>query len=146
MRTIAVAATLLVVGFAAPGVARAQSCTVEPQDLSLGDYDPFAAAPQDSVGNVSVRCDVATSFGVALGPGTGSFAARRMAGGNQMLLYNLFLDPSRTMVWGDGSNGTGVLSRTSVGGDFPVYARAAAGQATLRPGPYADVISVIVTY
>lgn len=146
MRAIALAVTIAAIAVGAPRAAWAEGCTVDPQDLSLGDYDPFAVVSQDAVSNVSVRCDTATSFVVTLGPGNGSYVMRRMTGGSQALLYNLFLDPSRTMVWGDGSNGSSVLNQTSVGGDFPVYASALAGQSALRPGPYTDVISVTVTY
>lgn len=136
------AATLLAT--AAPAIAA--SCTVDPQDLTLGAYDPLAMAPQDAVAYITVTCDAATPFVVTLGPGSGDYVARTMRGGGQSLRYNLFLDASRSTVWGDGSNGSGSLSQTGTGGTFPVYARAPGRQTDLRAGTYSDSITVTVTY
>ena len=141
------AATLLLVGVLLPIVqAQAASCTVNPQDLTLGGYDPLSNAPLDATTSISVRCDAATPFVVTLGPGNGTFTARKLIGGNQALLYNLFLDPNHMTVWGDGSNGSSSLSQSSTGGDFPVYARAPGGQVLLKPGLYSDVITVTISY
>lgn len=139
---------LLLVGLVSLPTARAQaaSCVVNPQDLSLGRYDPLSDLPQDAVGSVTVRCDAAVAFVVALGPGNGSYAARKMIGGGQVLLYNLFLDPNHLTVWGDGSGGSGSVSRSSTGEVLPIYGRAPGGQSQLKPGMYSDTITVTVTY
>ncbi|MDN4633401.1 spore coat U domain-containing protein [Sphingomonas sp. PsM26] len=126
--------------------AQADGCTMTAQDLTLGRYDPLSNLPQDAVSSISVRCAVATPFVITLGPGNGTYAGRTMIGGNQALLYNLFLDPARTTVWGDGSNGSSSFSQDTTGGVFPVYARAPGGQIRLKPGTYVDIVTVTITY
>ena len=128
--------------------AAAASCSVSPQQLSLGRYDPFASAPQDAVTSIAISCDVETSVVIAIGPGTGDYGARTMTGGAQALLYNLYIDPAHSRVWGDGTNGSSTVSSTAVATStaIPVYARAPARQTQLKPGSYSDILWVSITY
>jgi spore coat protein U-like protein len=128
--------------------ASAASCSVSPQQLSLGRYDPFATAPQDAVTSIAISCDVETSVVIAIGPGNGDYGARTMTGGAQALLYNLYIDPAHSRVWGDGTNGSSTVSSTAVATStaIPVYARAPARQTQLKPGPYTDILWVSITY
>lgn len=125
--------------------ARAADCSVSPQNLSFGLYDPFSSSTSDTVATITVTCDVVTPYEIALGPGAGSYSARTMAAGPDTMAYNLYIDPQRTIVWGDGTGGSNTVSAVSAQGHFTVYARAPARQ-NLRPGIYADVVSVTVTY
>ncbi len=128
--------------------ASAASCSVSPQQLSLGRYDPFATAPQDAVTSIAISCDVETSVVIAIGPGNGDYGARTMTGGAQALLYNLYIDPAHSRVWGDGTNGSSTVSSTAVATStaIPVYARAPARQTQLKPGSYTDILWVSITY
>ena len=128
--------------------ASAASCSVSPQQLSLGRYDPFATAPQDAVTSIAISCDVETSVVIAIGPGNGDYGARTMTGGAQALLYNLYIDPAHSRVWGDGTNGSSTVSSTAVATStaIPVYARAPARQTQLKPGSYSDILWVSITY
>ncbi|KQN21739.1 hypothetical protein ASE89_01790 [Sphingomonas sp. Leaf30] len=128
--------------------ASAASCSVSPQQLSLGRYDPFASAPQDAVTSIAISCDVETSVVIAIGPGNGDYGARSMTGGAQALLYNLYIDPAHSRVWGDGTNGSSTVSSTAVATStaIPVYARAPARQTQLKPGSYSDILWVSITY
>ena len=128
--------------------ASAASCSVSPQQLSLGRYDPFASAPQDAVTSIAISCDVETSVVIAIGPGNGDYGARTMTGGAQALLYNLYIDPAHSRVWGDGTNGSSTVSSTAVATStaIPVYARAPARQTQLKPGSYSDILWVSITY
>ena len=128
--------------------ASAASCSVSPQQLSLGRYDPFATAPQDAVTSIAISCDVETSVVIAIGPGNGDYGARTMTGGAQALLYNLYVDPAHSRVWGDGTNGSSTVSSTAVATStaIPVYARAPARQTQLKPGSYTDILWVSITY
>ena len=139
-----VAPAMLALLFVA-GPARAANCTVSPQNLSFSLYDTFSNSASDTVATITVDCDAETAFEIALGPGAGSYAARTMAGGADTMVYNLYVDPQRTLVWGDGTGGSNTVAAVSAQGAFTVYARAPAGQ-NLRPGIYADVVSVTVTY
>ncbi len=128
--------------------AAAASCSVSPQALTLGSYDPFATAPQDAVTGIAITCDVETSVVIAIGPGNGDYGARTMTGGAQALLYNLYIDPAHSRVWGDGTNGSSTVSSTAVATStaIPVYARAPARQTQLKPGSYTDILWVSITY
>ena len=128
--------------------ASAASCSVSPQQLSLGRYDPFASAPQDAVTSIAISCDVETSVVIAIGPGNGDYGARTMTGGAQALPYNLYIDPAHSRVWGDGTNGSSTVSSTAVATStaIPVYARAPARQTQLKPGSYSDILWVSITY
>lgn len=128
--------------------AAAATCSVSPQALTLGSYDPFATAPQDAVTGIAISCDVETSVVIAIGPGNGDYGARTMTGGAQALLYNLYIDPAHSRVWGDGTNGSSTVSSTAVATStaIPVYARAPARQTQLKPGSYSDILWVSITY
>lgn len=125
--------------------AMAAVCSVSPQSLAFGSYDTFSTAPTDSAATITITCDSETAFEITLGPGTGSYAARQMPGTSDMLAYNLYIDPQRVLVWGDGTGGTSTVSAVVANGVFTVYGRAFARQ-NLTPGSYADIISVTITY
>lgn len=144
----AIAAAFVFALLATAAPAAAASCSVSPQQLSLGRYDPFASAPQDAVTSIAISCDVETSVVIAIGPGNGDYGARTMTGGAQALLYNLYIDPAHSRVWGDGTNGSSTVSSTAVATStaLPVYARAPARQTQLKPGSYTDILWVSITY
>jgi spore coat protein U-like protein len=80
--------------------------------VSFGPYDVFSAAPLDSTGALWLTCTgvaPADNITVDLDAGNaGTFSPRRLAraGGGSDLAYNLYLDPARTVRWGDGTAGT----------------------------------------
>ncbi|WP_165838761.1 Csu type fimbrial protein [Roseicella frigidaeris] len=138
--------------------AAAQVCTVSTAGTAFGVYDPFAAAPTDSVGSVTVQCQAAVAIGisysVALGPGgSGNGAARLLRSGDSSLGYQLYSDAARTQVWGDGTGGGRAVSglllltlgRLSLLNSLPVYGRIAARQ-NVAAGSYVDTIQVLLTY
>ena len=141
LRVALFVATLLIT----PGAAHAASCTVSPENVNFGQYDPFSPSSLNTVANIRITCDVATSFDIALGPGAGSYATRTMTGSAGTMDYNLYSDPQRLLVWGDGTGGSGTVSALSAGADFAVYARAREGQ-NLPVGSYTDVVTITVTY
>ena len=134
------------------------ACTVSTTNVAFGSYNPLAFGNIDSTGSVSVKCGgvvgLLIPFKIDLSTGGGSFTARRMASGANLLGYNLYTDTSYTTIWGDGTGTTqsvvsGVtldalgLSPAQV---FWVYGRIPGRQLTVVPGPYADSISVTLTY
>jgi spore coat protein U-like protein len=127
-----------------PHAAHAAACSVSPQGVNFGTYDPFGSSPLEGVGNINVSCDVATNFSISLGTGTGSYSTRLMSSGANQMNYNLYRDPARLLVWGDGTANTSTVS-AEAGGDFTVYARAVSGQ-NLPAGSYSDILIVTVTY
>ncbi|MBA2770573.1 MAG: spore coat protein U domain-containing protein [Sphingomonas sp.] len=137
-----IGAALCLGSLAAPAAA---VCTVTPQGVSFGSYDPLSATALDSAGNVNVTCDVLTSFTVSLSAGSsGSFAERRMTAGTTYLAYNLYIDLLRTIVWGEGLLNSNVTA-TGTNVDLPVYGRMSALQ-NVSANTYADALTVTVTY
>lgn len=121
--------------------------------VAFGDYDPFSALPLDAAGSVSFTCDgfgAADTVLVALSTGgSGSYSSRTLLWGSAVLQYNLYLDAARTLVWGDGSEGSAAWGPTTpVNGQavsIPIYGRVAARQ-NASPGSYADTLVVTFTF
>ncbi|RDS79325.1 SCPU domain-containing protein [Dyella monticola] len=130
-----------------PSVAPAQSttCSATTTGVSFGTYDPFASAPLDSTGSVSVTCSASTSYIVALSAGQGSFASRTMSSGAHLLAYNLYTDTLRTTVWGDGSGSTTTVPGSGTSASYTVYGRVPALQ-NAYVGAYSDSIIVTVSF
>jgi spore coat protein U-like protein len=73
-----------------------------------------------------------------------------MLSGSERLYYNLYLDPGRSTVWGDGTGGTGQYSVSKTKNDWlnlniPVYGRVPPAQ-DVAPGSYSDLIVVTVNW
>ncbi len=119
------------------------ACSVSPQSVIFGDYDPLTVAALDGVGNVNIDCDVQTTFIVSLSAGNGGISDRRMNAGAGQLHYNLYKDAARIFIWGDGLVPS--VSATGINVDLPVYGRIPGGQ-NVPTGLYLDSITVTVTY
>lgn len=126
-------------------VAAGAACSVTPQSVSFGSYDPLGASALDGVGSINVSCDAVTMMTVSLSSGAGTFADRRMNGGATQLSYNLYTDTSRVTVWGDGVGGGSTVSANSSNVDLTVYGRIPASQ-NVPANVYTDTITVTVTY
>jgi spore coat protein U-like protein len=122
--------------------------------IAFGTYDPLSALPLDGAGTIDVICDknnVAVRVELDRG-GSGSYLPRQMRFGIQTLAYNLYVDSTRSVVFGNGGGGTqagaGMTSAIG-GGEFrarvPVYGRIAPGLDAAF-GSYSDSINVSVTF
>lgn len=135
--------------------AYADRCDVTTTPVNFGSYDVFSSSPSDTTGTIFVSChtpehktipiEVSISSGLS-----GSFNPRQMlrtAGADRMNYY-LFLDASRTQIWGDGSSGTFVF-QGNIYKDTPlnlsIYGRVPARQ-NLRVGTYQDNLVVTVNW
>lgn len=138
---------------AAPASALAASCTVTATALSFGIYKPISGSYKNSSGTINVKCTSFTgTMTIALSAGLnsgGNFSNRRMNAGGNYLGYQLYTNSARTMVWGDGTGGTSVVSKTCSGSCTrtpTVYGQIPASQTTAVPGVYSDTTTVTVTY
>lgn len=135
------------------GTAQAQfQCRVTVNPFAFGTYTPGNPAPHDVTGNIDVRCMGQPGFFTAtLSTGSsGTFAQRQMLSGVIQMAYNLFIDPARTLIWGDGTGGTQtvVRSKTRHGRQnfpLPVYGRIPPTQ-SVSPGLYTDDIVVTIVF
>ncbi len=150
----ALAALLLTASASGAGAA---TCSVESAGLSFGQYNAFRGQPNDSVGTISVSCSGAAGTNLAylirIGPGSsGTLLARTMLSSSGWALgYNLYTDPARSLVWGDGTGGTRVIGDAlTLGGigqvrRHPVYGRIAERQ-NVSPGVYTDTLILTVEF
>jgi len=133
--------------------AGAANCSITVTALDFGVYDPGSAAPLDMNGNVDVRCTGnAGSFVLAISQGNaGGFSPRLMLSGPFSMQYNLYTDPARSLIWGDGTGGTSINSGNKpsagppVNFSFPVYGRIFPNQA-VASGLYSDSLLVTVVF
>ncbi len=130
---------------ATPLPAWAATCDVSADGVSFGNYDIFSEQSLDGAGSISVTCDVSATYSIALSPGGGSYGARRMSFGPQTLDYNLYDNATRSVIWGDGSAGTAVVSNTAMVATHTVYGRIPARQ-NVHVGNYTDSITVTLTF
>jgi spore coat protein U-like protein len=124
------------------------ACDVSATPLNFGAMNPLDGAATDSVGEITVTCPASTAYSIAIdGGGSGDASARRMSSGAQALHYQLYTDPSRSVVWGDGTAGTLEVAGQAdgTGTSHQVHGRIPA-QPAATPGMYADSLLVTITY
>lgn len=130
----------------------AQTCTVSTTPMAFGSLESTSGPAVDSAGSVNVNCDAPASYVIRIDAGLhsgGQFIARNMSRmqGFEMLHYNLYRDASRTLIWGDGTGGSFVVTESNPGvsQSIPLYGRIYAGQ-NPQAGDYADVVTVTVDW
>jgi spore coat protein U-like protein len=140
------------------------SCTILVDPVEFGDYSTISRTPTTSSGRVELRCGgnvITTEARVTLSAGTsGRFQERTMLHGADRLIYNLYTDPGRQMVAGDGTQGTSILIPSPAeqslkrfrGGllavsnaVFRIYGKIEPSQ-SVAAGEYTDTIQVIVEF
>jgi len=123
------------------------ACGVNTSGVAFGNYDPFANGDAYGTGNIAVLCDSGIAYSIALSPGSGTFAARELTSGAEVLNYNLYTDASLHVVWGDGAGATATVGGAGSGSaaNIAVYGRIPARQ-NARVGAYSDNIVVTVTF
>jgi spore coat protein U-like protein len=122
------------------------ACDVSFSLVDFGRVD--LARGGEITGRVTVACDRPRRFELAASAGQGRFGQRLMRGpGGTPLAYNLYVDPARTRIWGDGVHaGTSTIGGRSDGRrrvDLAVYGRVW-GRQSVAPGAYSDTVSITV--
>jgi spore coat protein U-like protein len=113
---------------------------------------PGDATPLDVTGQIGVRCTgTAGTFVAKISPGgSGTFAQRQMISGPFQLNYNFYLNPSHTVVFGDGTGGSQTSGGTKPSSGqqnftLPVYGRVFPGQ-SVGAGAYSDNVLVTIVF
>src|SRR5262245_452236 len=114
----AIVALALLIGVLHGSEASAQptpSCTISATSVNFGSYNVFNGSAVDSTGTITYQCNSqASNITISLSKGSSSsYSPRLMSKGAETLSYNLFTDPARTSVWGDGTSSTGVYFRAN---------------------------------
>lgn len=134
------------------GTAQA-GCFVNAGSLNFGSYDVSDPFPRDSMLVLNLSCqevaprDISVSIGPSASSGSVQQRNLKWVSGADSLSYNLFSDPSRTQVWGDGTSSASAVVVTGVSKNSPqqvvVYGRIRAGQ-DVSAGQYSDTVVVTV--
>jgi spore coat protein U-like protein len=134
------------------------SCSISTTALVFGQYVPSRNGASDFTATIQVNC---MSPGEAPVPvlgsisliGRGANGRRELTDRAHRLIYQLFLDPARTIPWGDGSGESRTQPISGVaGGATPfratvtVYGRILARQAGASVGSYSDQITAVLSY
>ena len=127
--------------------AQAGGCTISTTPVAFGTYDTTSPSPLDSTGTIIWSCAVAGPIRIELSAGAaGTFAPRHLTQGQSTAAYNLYLDPARTIIWGDGTVGTQAYTGSGTGPTtVTVYGRVSALQ-TIAAGTYADSIVLTIVF
>jgi spore coat protein U-like protein len=118
--------------------------------VSFGTYNVFSALPNTGgVGSINIHCQSGggPSLVVTLSTGqSNTYSSRVMRSGSNSLNYNLYTSATRTVVWGDGTGGSSVMTApNNITTTLSVFGQIPAGQdATV--GTYADSITVVVNF
>jgi spore coat protein U-like protein len=135
----------------------ANFCAVETGEVDFGIYDPTSREPNDSVGNIGLRCNCAgdgcdaIQYSIAITDADGSGANRSMDRDGPVtsrLRFDLYIDPNRTNLWGSGDRAlSGVFEPSRFGETIPipVYGRIRPLQ-SVGPGHYSIVSQVVVVF
>lgn len=143
------AATCL--GYLSSNAFAAPSCAFNSvTGVSFGAYDVFAATPNNNgVGSLSIYCQGGggPTFVVSLSTGqSNSYASRVMKSGGNSLNYNLYTSAGRTVVWGNGTGGSGTMTvnrNTDI--SLSVFGQIQAAQ-DVQVGIYTDSIVATVNF
>ena len=128
--------------------AEAAKCTISATPIAFGAYNVFNTAPVDSVGSLLFNCTGAKNVSIEISQGqSGTFQPRALRQGGESLYYNLFLDPSRSIVWGNGSGGTQTYVTDPGKEDVTVtiYGRIPPQQ-DISHGTYGDSVVVTINF
>ena len=128
---------------AAPG----STCRITVTQLNFGEYSALDEFPSLSLGRVEVDCRGSNDFPsrVTLSSGrSGNPYRRYMAHGTGILEYNVYADPARRLVTGDGSGGTTPLvpRLRSLGRNIFVLFGEIPPRQAVRAGEYHDELKV----
>jgi spore coat protein U-like protein len=130
-------------------------CSMNATPISFGNYDTFSSAPLDAVGTITVNCGfqvVRATVTLGVSSTSGTFNPRKMkqSGGSDLLDYNVYTNPARTVIFGDGTGGTSnILLRRPTGpprdwsGTITTYGKIPPGQ-NVSVGTYSDTLSATV--
>jgi spore coat protein U-like protein len=125
-----------------------EGCKLKTRPLNLGAYPDGSPAGILSTGTVELTCkNLTTTPVVSAGPSatTGYYEDRQLANGNSRLRYQVYINPQRTIIWGDGTGTSQPIPAIGTGENrsVTVYGGMFQGQ-TGDAGKYSDSFVVTV--
>ena len=142
--------SIILISLPVPYAHGVNECTVTDARIDFGSYHPIARRDHDMTGSVTVLCRTSRLVSIALSPGSSGRLNPRKMGPSGSMLYNLYTDANRRIVWGDGiAEGSQTINGHVQGGipkTFLVYGRITGGQNVPTGQPYNDRLTVSVTW
>ena len=142
----------IVLWLLAPIAAHASNCSwdVVPANINFGSYSAFSPNPVTATSAFGFTCTPNTTVTLTLSRGSSpTYNPRTMTTAGGTLNYNLFMDASNTIVWGDGTAGTQFLTFVSSPGtrsdSGTIYATIPAGL-NAASGSYTDTVQATLNY
>jgi spore coat protein U-like protein len=126
------------------------SCVVAASNVSFGAITPASTGTATASGAITSTCSNSVPYTLAINAGSGTIAARKMAGSASdnldKLAYNLYTSSALTTVWGDGTTGSTVsMTGSGVAQSNTIYGSLALDQ-YLVPDTYTDNLTVTLAY
>lgn len=120
------------------------NCLFNVNNLDFGNYhSPYQRTDLLSSSPIGVMCDSLSSgntLTIKMYPGQSSNYNRYLSNGKDNLYYNLFLDSSRSIIWGDGSNGTSTYNASITQNTNIMIFSSVFKNQNISPGIYQDSI------
>jgi len=135
-------AGLGLLGAAAAGAA---NCVLAAVGVVFGNYGTLSNTALDGTGVVTVTCLLTDSYTITLSSGNGTLLQREMLSGTNVLNYNLYTDTARTLIWGDGTSGTSIVSGSGTLATYSIYGLIPGGQ-NVPAGIYSDSLVVTLNF
>jgi spore coat protein U-like protein len=147
MKRLAMILSVVITSAIAPAAIAQCSWAQQPTGVAFGTYQTFAGGGNTSSTSGTVSCTGAYTFTVSISKGgSGSYTPRKM---NNLANYNIFVDPTLTTIYGDGTNGTFQYVTSNGNGtnnySGTVYGNSPAGQ-DLAPAAYTDSLIATLSY
>ncbi len=147
IKVVAGAVILLLV----PTGSLAQTCSVTALTMNFGSYDPHNSASTLTTGTISFRCTASVPIKIKIyGTNEAGPSGMRLTSRNYALQYKLFLDPARTVLWGDGLNGTEYYTEIAPPANtnvtVPVFGEILPEQQKASIGAYVDMRTIEIDY
>lgn len=121
------------------------SCSINNGTLDFGQYASGQLDPLEAVGTISFT-NCSGNLIIELDGGTsGNVGTRQMRSGSHSVQYQIYRNPTRSMVWGMGAEAREITLLTPQSGTIALYGRIPAGQA-VPDGTYQDIINVTMTF
>jgi spore coat protein U-like protein len=134
------------------GTVPSLACTFTVTPASFGELDMSVSSTLDTVADINVTCPRGVVYQIKVDSGLHSredFHTRKMLSppGDAGLAYNLYRNPARTEVLGDGIGNTFTLSGIGKGRPeiIRIYGRIA-GHQNVRADLYADALSLTLEW
>lgn len=128
-------------------VARVQSgCAVDSvNSLDFGDITLTPGQDIDAQGAINFNsCSGTLQFSIDGGQ-SGNTSDRSMKNGGNLLRYQLYRNPTRTSIWGQGTDAREIVLLTPGSGSVTVYGRISRGQ-EVPNGIYTDTLAITLSF